>query len=405
MAFALAALAPMSGMALGEPAEHGGNRILGLFDVRSSPFIPIPEVATDPFGGTNVGLLPVYLVTDEQRRITRIYAPDLAYNSELGFGARFRVFGFPSEDTEWHVVAGVQERIERRFDALYWTGIKRTVPWSWSLEARYDRSATGRFFGIGNGSLPASETNYTQDQSYLDAKLGRNLTPNWQVSLETRPRFTNTEPGVLEQSINPSLLGSATDWLNRLALTYDTRDSIEVPTHGTQLTLFAGGADRHLLSSFSYAAFGVDLRHLWPLTDRMTLASHAALRYMPGGTQIPFWALSRLGGDRSIVGEEEQLRGFGEGRFVDRNLFSGTLELRTHAFDLHLFSQVVSFEVAPFFDTGSVFHSMGDFPLNHLHPAGGIGFRAIAHPFIVGYVDVGYGPEGAAVFSGVKYPF
>jgi hypothetical protein len=126
---------------------------------------------------------------------------------------------------------------------------------------------------------------------------------------------------------------------------------------------------------------------------------------MPGGTQVPFWAQSRLGGDRSIVGEQQQLRGFGEGRFVDRNLFSGTLELRARAFDLNLFSQAVSFEVAPFFDTGSVFHSLGDFPLSHLHPAGGIGFRAIARPFIVGYVDVGYGPEGAAIFSGVKYPF
>jgi outer membrane protein assembly factor BamA len=226
-----------------------------------------------------------------------------------------------------------------------------------------------------------------------------------ELSLETRPRFTNIEPGVLEQSISPVFLGSASDWLNRLALTYDTRDSIEVPTRGTQITVFAGGADRHLLSSFSYAALGVDLRHLWPLTERITLASHAALRYMPGDTQVPFWALSGLGGDRSIVGEEQLLRGFGEGRFVDRNLFSGTFELRTRVFDLNLFSQEVSFEVAPFFDTGGVFHSMNDFPLNHLHPAGGIGLRAIARPFIVGYVDVGYGPEGAAIFSGVKYPF
>ena len=405
IAFALAVLASLPGTAAGDPAEDGAGGVLGLFDIRNSPFIPIPEVATDPFGGTTVGLLPVYLVTDEDRQITRIYAPDLADNSLLGFGARFRVFDYPSEDTEWHIVGGVQQKVERGFDALYWTGIKRTGPWSWSVEPLYDKSATGRFFGIGNGTSQASQTNYTREQSYLDAKLGRNLTPDWQISLESRPRFTKIEPGVLEQSIGPSFLGSATDWLNRLALTYDTRDSIEVPTDGTQITLFAGGAHRDLLSSFSYAALGVDLRELWPLTERMTLASHAALRYMPGGTQVPFWALSRLGGDRSIVGEEQQLRGFGEGRFVDRNLFSGTLELRTRAFDLHLFSQVVSFEVAPFFDTGSVFHSMGDFPLNHLHPAGGVGFRAIARPFIVGYVDIGYGPEGAAIFTGVNYPF
>jgi hypothetical protein len=40
-----------------------------------------------------------------------------------------------------------------------------------------------------------------------------------------------------------------------------------------------------------------------------------------------------------------------------------------------------------------------------VHSVGGVGFRAIAEPFVVGYVDVGYGGEGAAVFSGINYPF
>jgi len=52
-----------------------------------------------------------------------------------------------------------------------------------------------------------------------------------------------------------------------------------------------------------------------------------------------------------------------------------------------------------------VFAHMDDNPLSHLHAAGGLGFRAMAKPFIVGYVDVGYGSEGVAVFSGVDYPF
>jgi len=29
----------------------------------------------------------------------------------------------------------------------------------------------------------------------------------------------------------------------------------------------------------------------------------------------------------------------------------------------------------------------------------------LAAPFVVGYVDVGYGGEGAVVFSGLDYPF
>lgn len=160
--------------------------------------------------------------------------------------------------------------------------------------------------------------------------------------------------------------------------------------------MFAGTADRHLLGSTSYSVFGVDAR---------PLASRAAIQYMPGGEQVPFWALSSLGGDRSIVGERQPLRGFGQGRFLDRNLFSGSLELRTHVFDLNLFSREVSFEAAPFVDAGRVFHGSAQSPVSHLHVAGGVGFRAIARPFIVGYVDVGYGEEGVAMFSGIKYPF
>jgi hypothetical protein len=61
--------------------------------------------------------------------------------------------------------------------------------------------------------------------------------------------------------------------------------------------------------------------------------------------------------------------------------------------------------MAPFVDAGRVFHNLDDNPLDRLHVAGGIGLRAIAEPFIVGYVDIGYGSEGTAIFSGVDYPF
>ena len=62
-------------------------------------------------------------------------------------------------------------------------------------------------------------------------------------------------------------------------------------------------------------------------------------------------------------------------------------------------------EVAPFVDFGRVFSRSSTDPLEHLHPVVGVGFRGIARPFVVGYVDIGYGSEGAAVFTGLNYPF
>lgn len=376
------------------------------FDLRTSPFIPIPEVGTDPNGGTTVGLLPVFLRRTEEGRIRQIIAPDIVWNPALGYGARFRVFSYPSPDTAWHVVGGAKQVIEREFDAVYATGIERQQPWSIATRVRYDRSATERFFGIGNNSPLADRTNYTAETGYLQGSLGRNVTEDLQVALETRPRFLQVEPGILEESIDPHLLGGDNDFLNRLVISYDTRDTPTIPTRGSVLTAYAGLSDRHLLSSISYRVAGIDLRHFQPIGDRFILAGHMALRYMPGTTDgVPFWALGSLGGDRSEIGDRQPLRGFGAGRFIDRHLFSSSLELRVHVFDLDLFSQHVSFEASPFLDAGRVFHSADENPINHLHLAGGVGFRAIARPHVVGYVDIGYASEGVAIFTGINYPF
>ena len=89
---------------------------------------------------------------------------------------------------------------------------------------------------------------------------------------------------------------------------------------------------------------------------------------------------------------------------VERRFSSGRLLLSFSEY-LDLFSQEISVQAAPFIDAGRVFHSIGQNPVSGLHPAGGIGLRAIARPFIVGYVDVGYGAEGVAIFSGINYPF
>ncbi|MEA3151371.1 MAG: hypothetical protein QOD56_2310, partial [Gammaproteobacteria bacterium] len=44
-------------------------------------------------------------------------------------------------------------------------------------------------------------------------------------------------------------------------------------------------------------------------------------------------------------------------------------------------------------------------PFSQLHHVFGVGFRGIAKPFVVGKVDIGYGTEGIAIFTGLNYPF
>ena len=55
-----------------------------LTDPDTWPFIPVPEVATDPNGGTTGGVLAAVLYTDSKNQITDIFAPDIESNTTLG---------------------------------------------------------------------------------------------------------------------------------------------------------------------------------------------------------------------------------------------------------------------------------------------------------------------------------
>ena len=86
-------------------------------------------------------------------------------------------------------------------------------------------------------------------------------------------------------------------------------------------------------------------------------------------------------------------------------MFATGIEARTRVVNLNAFGTRISLELAPFLDLGKVFAGMGESPFSRLHKGLGLGFRAVASPYVVGYVDIGYGHEKASVFSGLNYPF
>ena len=185
--------------------------------------------------------------------------------------------------------------------------------------------------------------------------------------------------------------------------------STVVPTRGAEWVAYGGEASSEgMFNASLYSEAGIDGRNYWAVPGDAVLAFHMSVRYMPGNArthQIPFWALSAIGGDQAIIGGDQPLRGFGEGRFVDRNSSSPSLEYRKRVASLDALSTRIALEITPFVDMGRVFNRFGTDPLSGLHKIAGLGVRGIALPFVVGYVDVGYGSEGAAVFTGLNYPF
>jgi surface antigen Omp85-like protein len=373
---------------------------------------PIPEVATDPNGGVTYGMLFATLFKNKDGDIRYIFAPDVNNNTNLGAGGDLRFFSYPSEDTQWYGVAGAQQNIARRVDLNYATG--RTHKDWWSFEGRlfFERDPTERFFGIGNDSRLGSETNYTTQQLYFRALIGWNITPNLQLAAVIRPRYVRIQNGAFTTkpqifTLFPHVKGinGGSEVYSEIRLTYDTRDSVDIPRAGGLALLYGGVADRRFMSSVSYNRFGGELRRYISIGKRITLAGHLFIQYSPAGKETSFWSMARVGGDDSFLYDSETLRGFGAGRFVDDNAAVANIEMRTRVLEASVFGTHGILELAPFFEAGRVWRGMSENPASDLHPVGGIGFRAIAEPFVVGYVDIGYGGEGAAVFTGINYPF
>jgi hypothetical protein len=373
---------------------------------------PIPEVATNPNGGVTYGILTAFLLKDNSGDIRYIFAPDVNNNSTLGPGGNVRFLAYPSEDTQWYAVAGAQENIARNVDLSYETGRTHHDWWSFTGRIFFERDPTERFYGIGNNSSEGNQTNYTTEQVYVRALLGWNITPNLQLALVTRPRYVRIQQGGFTtqpqiSTLFPTVKGinGGSEVYNEVRMTWDTRDSIDIPRSGGLAVLYGGNADRRFMSSVSYNRLGGEVRRYYSIGERVTLAAHAYLQYTPAGNETPFWSMPRLGGDESFLYDSETLRGFGAGRYLDNNLAVANIEVRTRVLERTILGTRGILELAPFFEAGNVWHEVSRFPIDNPHPVGGVGFRAIAEPFVVGYVDVGWGGEGTAIFSGINYPF
>src|SRR5262249_21775579 len=154
-------------------------------------------------------------------------------------------------------------------------------------------------------------------------------------------------------------LDGAVIFAHQVALTYDSRDSTDIPTHGALAFVYTEAADRSFGSTSSFVKFGADWRDFIPLRKSGTpiLALHALANYTTGDHDTPFFELSSLGGRRG-------LRGYGSHRFIDFNRTLGQAELRTRVYQRHIFGVNFELEVAPFLEAGQVFRHVTDAPVD-----------------------------------------
>src|SRR5262249_50765879 len=157
-------------------------------------FVPIPEVILDPNEGNTYGLLGTILIKDDKDEIQYMIAPDVRYNDTKGVFPNFRLFGYPTPTRRYTILVGKSTTRDENYEIEYsdrglWDGRAFFLG-----HALYERDSTERFYGFGNDSPESGESNYTDQDFYVDATPGVWVLPYLNVSYRMRIRRFAVQP-------------------------------------------------------------------------------------------------------------------------------------------------------------------------------------------------------------------
>jgi len=264
-----------------------------------------------------------------------------------------------------------------------------------SLSTRYFNDPSREFFLRGNlANQGTDETRFDLEQFQVSARLdyeprpelGSHLTVEFERATTSRSeedekkgdRLPLTTPG----------LGDSERMQIQTGLTIDGTESAPRATAGTRLEL--GLRYDHELGDdrFRYGGYSVEVQQFVPiliLPETRRLALRARLQQsesLGGDSSIPFYELSKLGGQKS-------LRGFENKRFSDEGMLVLNAEYRYPIWD--------NMDALFFLDTGQVFDSLGDIPQNSFHTGGGAGIHLLGSEGAEFRLEVGVSQEDVRV--------
>ena len=369
-------------------------------------YFPIPAISTSKNDGNSIGLIVPFLVTNPDGELTHLVAPMVIHNTFVGVQATLNAFRYDPGGRRIRFIASYSEKIERKLLLTYTDPAFLSGRYAYTLGGTVFKDATRRFYGIGSQTPQDDETNYTAREGRAEWKFGVYLNEETHLALSQRYRDVQVQPGVVEdepfsRAVFPRVPGmeGATILGNRVTFVYDSRDNLVSPTEGSQAMGYAElNVNFQNEADSIYYRYRVEFKKLFPSQSKRAVLVIRGDMQLTFGEEVPFYEQSSLGG-------QDNLRGYGEDRFIDDNLVSLNIEQRIHVLRTNITNVTAEFEIAPFVDMGTVFTSFQREDLEDLKVTPGIGFRGLVRPTVVGRVDYGYSDEGGAVFAGLDFPF
>jgi len=369
--------------------------------------VPLPIIASNPNEGIKYGGLNAFMLHNAKDELSTLVVPRFNYNEYFGTTVALYAAFFPSPTSYWKVNFAQSTNINYNYDLTYRESkfMEEKLALEAFLFAFTDGSA--RFFGFGANSATSDESNYGDQEIGFSVAASYKIGKHYQIVVGERLRSVNIVPGAVTSLPNIKQLYTpqevpGIDGFNahsqRIAFIYSTLDSSTVPTYGGYGRVALENCFKALGCDANYRNYNVELKGFIPFDNARYITAFRAAYNQTLGDDVPFL-------ERSILGGENTLRGYGNNRFIDSSYLVFNFEERIRLFRWEVFGVTADWEIAPFFDVGAVMESLAKMRTKDFEFNPGIGVRAVVRPNIVGRVDVGVGSEGPAVFVGLSYPF
>jgi outer membrane protein assembly factor BamA len=369
-------------------------------------YFPIPAVSTSKNDGNEAGLIVPILSTNPDGELKYLVAPMIVHNSIVGTRGSLNLFRYDPGGRQIRFIGSFTERIERRVTFSYADPAFSQGRYSLNFDASFFKNATSRFFGLGQATSESDQTNYTGREARINWRFGIYANEVTQIAVGQRFRQVSLQRGATDLPFTgeqfPAIDGVQGETLilgHRATFYYDTRNNLISPTDGMAVTAYAE-VNQNLRNGDHpiYSRYELEMKKLFPSESKRAILIVRADLQATMGTQVPFFEQSSLGG-------QNNLRGYGVDRFIDKNLVALSIEERIHLVRTKIAGVTADFEMAPFLDTGQVFNDYKDVTFKNYRMTPGIGFRGIVRPNVVGRVDYGYSREGGAIFAGLDFPY
>jgi outer membrane protein assembly factor BamA len=367
---------------------------------------PIPSASTSKNDGSDAGLIVPILITDPDGELKYLMAPMVIKNSIVGTRGTFNLFRYDTGGRQMQFIASLTEKIERKLVFNYIDPAFSDGRYFLNFGGTFFKNATSRFFGLGQTTVEADETNYTAREARANWRFGVYANEVTQIAVGQRVRQVSLQRGATDLpftgDLYPTVEGVQGETIiigHRATFYYDTRNNLISPTDGMAVTAYAE-VNQNLSNSDSpvFSRYELEVKKLFPSESKRAILIVRADLQATLGSQVPFFEQSSLGG-------QNNLRGYGVDRFIDKHLIAASVEERIHLVRAKIAGVAADFEMATFLDTGQVFNDFKDVSFKDYRMTPGIGFRGIVRPNVVGRIDYGYSKEGGAIFAGLDFPY